>query len=291
MTQLELRQKDEAIHLMNSNGYTIFKDQIIANAEWSVIHTGEIASAEDSNPTTSKSMILAIKMPKSRQSAQMLLEEAEILGHLRTIAGHEEFVVNFIGFDPSNGAVILEKMDISLQHYVKYELERIDQRRAALAVVFPDVAKQLVCSLAYIHGVGQIVHGDVKPSNILLKKISVKIGDSQSTGTFPYRAVLADFGSSRLMIDGTKSKCGSTREFMAPESMTSTASEAPSTPEGDVWAMGITLLTIITGRTPYSRLSWPAMYSVLREGEPGKEFQAHCVWSRANPSSQFCSDA
>jgi serine/threonine protein kinase len=266
--QPKLLLEQEMTRLITADEYSIFRDQIIAEAEWSAIYVGEL-TPNHRQPMTRTPFLLAIKMPKSKQSAQVLVEEARVLSHLWVLQGYERFVVNFLGLDPSNGAVVLEKMDISLHQYIRTGLEHVEQRPAVLEAVFPSIALQLVHSLEWLHDVGQVVHGDIKPSNILLHKAFIlSNGEPEFRAAFPYKAVLADFGSSRFLADETKSKCGNTREYMAPENMSSAASETPPTVEADVWAMGITLLAIITGRAPYYRLSWPMMFPILREGDP-----------------------
>ena len=67
---------------------------------------------------------------------------------------------------------------------------------------------QITCALRYLHD-NDIVHGDVKPGNIL-----VDAADN---------AILADFGHAQLMKGGQEvgSRWGGTRGFQAPEYFTS----------------------------------------------------------------------
>lgn len=111
----------------------------------------------------------------------------------------------------------------------------------------PDAMRMhLVCQffsgLAYLHG-RNIVHGDLKPPNILIDNAG--------------NAVLADFGQSRILgVSGfttsTMSVAG-TRRYMAPELMlpeNPDASPAP-TKASDVWAAGMTGLEILSDKIPY----------------------------------------
>jgi mitogen-activated protein kinase kinase kinase 17/18 len=93
-----------------------------------------------------------------------------------------------------------------------------DARRAAA-----DVAR----GLAHVHGAG-VVHGDVKPRNVVLGADG--------------RAKLADFGCA-----GSR-PVGGTPAYMAPE----VARGEAQGPAADVWALGCTVLEMATGRAPWS---------------------------------------
>src|SRR5256714_4957823 len=84
-----------------------------------------------------------------------------------------------------------------------------------------DVVAQVADALAYLHGQG-IVHGDVKPGNIL-----VPVDGS------PVR--LTDFGVARRISDSDQSRAThATPEYVAPEVIAGT----PPRPSTDVYALG-----------------------------------------------------
>ena len=98
-----------------------------------------------------------------------------------------------------------------------------------------EIIEQVCRGLAYAHRRG-VVHRDVKPSNIIL----------QDDGT----AKLLDFGIARLegstFATGTGQLLG-TPNYMAPEQF-----ERPTVDHRvDVWAVGVVLYELITGRRPF----------------------------------------
>ncbi len=88
-------------------------------------------------------------------------------------------------------------------------------------------------NVAHEHG---IVHGDIKPSNILLHESK--------------HVYLADFGLARHMQETSDTSQHSivqgTPEYMAPELTTQAA-----TPSSDIYALGVLLYQMLTGRPPF----------------------------------------
>ena len=97
------------------------------------------------------------------------------------------------------------------------------------------VGEQVASALAYVHGQG-IVHRDVKPSNVLM---------DSAGGAF-----LSDFGIARL-VDGTRmTQSGlmiGTAAFLSPEQVRGQSAG----PASDVYALGLVLLEVLTGRREY----------------------------------------
>ncbi|BFU44773.1 serine/threonine-protein kinase [Krasilnikovia sp. MM14-A1004] len=170
-----------------------------------------------------------------RELQELAQREVEFSRH----AAHAHIVTildSLVVADPDaafDGAVVLvmERAAGSLQ-------DRIDE--AAGDGPVPDAARLIVevCTgLAYLHQAGW-VHGDLKPSNILLRPDG--------------SACLADFGLV-TRLDGTHGygpPLGST-DYTPPERADDRLGErgVRVRPSGDVWALGVTAHQLLTGGT------------------------------------------
>lgn len=98
-----------------------------------------------------------------------------------------------------------------------------------------NILEQLASALQFAHNQG-ILHRDIKPSNILL--------DSEQ------RVYLADFGLAKKVDeenDITLANCLiGTPEYMAPE-----LAESEATTSSDIYALGVLLYQMVTGRVPF----------------------------------------
>ncbi len=126
-----------------------------------------------------------------------------------------------------------------------------------------DVAGQVLETLAYLHGEG-VVHRDVKPSNLLLA----------SDG----RILLGDLGLARRLAEGgdltrTLTAVG-TPAYMAPEQL---RGEEP-TPAADLYALGVTLFQMLTGKTPFTASSEFEMADAIlhRKAPPLRSVRREC---------------
>lgn len=100
---------------------------------------------------------------------------------------------------------------------------------------------QLCRALDYLHARG-IVHGDVKPGNVLV--------DVERE-----RLTLLDFGVARALGGSTRDQIVGSPPYMAPELVTGGVADART----DLYAVGITLYQLVSGRVPFRGTSTEIM--------------------------------
>jgi uncharacterized RDD family membrane protein YckC len=99
---------------------------------------------------------------------------------------------------------------------------------------YPDlhsIAMQMTSALKFSYEL-DIIHGDIKPSNILVQKNGI--------------AKLSDFGMARRASKSETRSVGGTPNYLAPELM---KGKAPSI-QSDMYALGVTLFEMTFGRLP-----------------------------------------
>jgi serine/threonine protein kinase len=97
------------------------------------------------------------------------------------------------------------------------------------------VARDLAAGLAYAHAHG-VLHRDLKPANVLF----------DASG----HAKLADFGIAQVADESSLTSAGTvlgTASYLAPER----AAGETATPASDVYAFGVILFRMMTGRLPF----------------------------------------
>lgn len=155
------------------------------------------------------------------------LEEARVLDRLR-----HPHIVQVNGVDKIDGHMIIDMEYVqgtNLHEYMRSH-GKLPVREALGIVV------QICDALDFAHK-NNTVHRDIKPANILIS----------AEGS----AKIADFGLAEILGSGSYAGGAGTYAYMAPEDF---AEEQHSDQRSDIWAVGVTLYELITGRRPFQSL-------------------------------------
>ena len=121
------------------------------------------------------------------------------------------------------------------------------------------IASQIMAGLGAAHAQG-VVHRDLKPGNIFIAR--------QSDGT--HKVKVLDFGISKLGGDSAtlnvtaEGALVGTPNFMAPEQITG---EAPLDARVDIYAVGVLIYRMVTGRLPYVGKTPDELYRKVLAGQ------------------------
>lgn len=193
---------------------------------------------------------VAFKVAKDPKQARAMMREAWVTAQLE----HPGIVPVYNAGETAEGQLYYtmrlvrgRSLEISLRACTAVA-ERLE-----LLPHFLDVCQ----AMAYAHSLG-IVHRDLKPANILLGEF----GETQ----------VADWGLARPMLDPEGqweegphrpgSRVLGTPRYMAPEQ----ARGERVDPRADVWALGMVLLELASGRGPFESSSGEDTLKRLREG-------------------------
>ena len=119
------------------------------------------------------------------------------------------------------------------------ESEKVDDNGKVSEETIKTVIREIASGLHFCHERG-VMHRDIKPQNILFSD--------------EYHAKLIDFGVSKVLEDSsspdTVKQTEGTYHFMPPEACDPDIDEY-SGKAADIWALGVTLFTLLYNRVPF----------------------------------------
>ena len=284
------------------------RDHVLGRGAWSAVYkaTTHIRSSPllhlpspPASPTSPRPLIVAAKRPARPDSEIIIWNEAKILSYLHRVPGCADYIVPFYGFLKTSHSMIMEALPLSLEDHIR---QSSMQAQASLTTwnmsepvlgniaIWLDLVHRLVSALSWLHDNAEVVHGDIKPGNLLLRPDAIASG-------FPFQPVFIDFTSSQLLGANEVSQntlSAVTREYTAPELLTSKVLRDPAstaTKASDVFSLAVTLITAATGDTkvyPGSVFQKQAMASqgwqalnFVRSGDQGARLPRHGVVEKA----------
>ncbi|XP_033102578.1 dual specificity mitogen-activated protein kinase kinase 6-like [Anneissia japonica] len=167
------------------------------------------------------------------------------------------YTVQFFGslFQEGDVWICMELMDESLDKFIKKVIEK---GQLIPENILGRLAYVVVSALNFLKSKLNVIHRDVKPSNILINR----------TGQIK----LCDFGISGKLVDSiAKTKDAGSRPYMAPERIDpEMMSDKGYDVKSDIWSLGITMIELATGVFPYAKWQTPfaQLKQVVKEPSP-----------------------
>ncbi|GKD80203.1 mitogen-activated protein kinase kinase kinase 18-like protein [Tanacetum coccineum] len=203
---------------------------------------GRGSSATVSAATSTSGDIFAVKSVEFSQAESLQMEQ-HFLSKL-----HSPYVVSYKGCDitrESNKMVY----NVFIEHMSYGSIMDLVKSRNGEGLTNFEVAKytrDIVQGLVYLHSSG-VVHCDIKGHNVLVNENGAKIGDLGC----------AKWADQTSPIRGTPM-------FMAPEVARGDEQGFPA----DIWALGCTVIEMVTGGSPWQNVSDPVsiLYRIAFSG-------------------------
>jgi len=203
---------------------------------------------------TQTGTVLAVKRITATQND---IEKQRLLMDLDVLRNSDcPYIVHFYGamFREGDVMICMEVMDLSLDKFYKVAK---DANKLIPEEILGKIAFSVISALNYLHKKLQVIHRDVKPSNMLIdRRGNIK---------------MCDFGISGYLKNSFAKTVGvGCKYYMAPERIDPQADRARYDTRSDIWSFGIAMIEISTGVFPYK--SWPTPFEqqkqVVKEDPP-----------------------
>lgn len=151
--------------------------------------------------------------------------------------------------------ICMELMDKSLHQLYKLVYEKL--KLTIPEKVIGKMAEATIKALHFLKFTLNVLHRDVKPSNILINKAG--------------EVKLCDFGIAGELVNSFCQTDIGCKPYLAPERINPEEAGAKYDQRSDVWSYGITVYELALGQFPYP--TWKNVFEQLRyvvEGEPPK---------------------
>ncbi|MBI4168407.1 MAG: protein kinase [Acidobacteria bacterium] len=199
-----------------------------------------------------RTVALKIVKPSALLAPGVVLAEARAAAAL----SHPN-VCTVFGLDESEGVLI-----IAMEYLAGKPLSKILERRALRPEQAARLGRHVASGMAAAHDKG-IVHGDLKPSNIIVTEEGVaKILDFGLARRFRGRR---DPDETAIMGLAETGYFAGTPSYMSPEQ----ALGEPATTASDVFAFGVVLYEMLTGRRAFVGENILQVFSRIRAVDPG----------------------
>ena len=228
---------------------------------------GTVYRAQDRN--LNRQVAIKLMHPhyaRRQEFRNRLIQEAQVAAKL----DHSSIVRIFdFGNSPQGLFITMEYVDGGS---LRAHLRRLQQEGKFLPLAQSlQIGIHMAAALDYAHR-RDIVHRDVKPGNIILKRLA----RSDEPGEQPFRAVLTDFGLVKLTEGSNMTESGmtlGTPTYMSPEQCEGSSLDGRS----DLYSLGVVLYELFTNRLPFAFQSLSDAIAVHQRGmmpEPAKEVRS-----------------